>query len=163
VFEVTMESPAAEETITALTSAGHVVGAGTVLSPTDVSAATAAGARFLVAPNTDPVVVAAAEEAACPMVPGAFTPTEVAAAWGLGVAAVKLFPASVGGPNFVRSIKGPLASIPLMVTGGIQADNVGAFLQAGAAVAGVGGWLANCPDLSMVTERAAQLVVAVSA
>jgi 2-dehydro-3-deoxyphosphogluconate aldolase/(4S)-4-hydroxy-2-oxoglutarate aldolase len=163
VFEVTMESPTAEATITALTSAGHVVGAGTVLSPADVRAAANAGARFLVAPNTDPVVVAAAGETACPMIPGAFTPTEVAAAWRLGVAAVKLFPASVGGPSLVRSIKGPLTSIPLMVTGGIQADNVAAFLLAGASMAGVGGWLVNCPDLSIITERAAQLVAAASA
>lgn len=161
VFEVTMESPSAKETIAALTSAGYVVGAGTVMSPSDVRAAIDAGAQFLVSPNTDPTVIAAAAEAACPMIPGAFTPTEVATAWALGVSAVKLFPASVGGPGLVKSIKGPLSSIPLMVTGGIQADNVGAFLQAGASLVGVGGWLANCPELATVTERAAQLVAAI--
>ncbi len=162
VFEVTMESANAGGTITALASAGYVVGAGTVMSSSDVRVAIDAGARFLVSPNTDPTVIAAAAEAGCPMIPGAFTPTEVAAAWALGVSAVKLFPASVGGPSLVRSIKGPLSDIPLMVTGGIRADNVAAFLEAGASSAGVGGWLVNCPDLDTVTERASQLAAAIA-
>jgi 2-dehydro-3-deoxyphosphogluconate aldolase/(4S)-4-hydroxy-2-oxoglutarate aldolase len=161
VFEITMDSPDAERTIAALVSAGHVVGAGTVLSIDDARKAVDSGAEFLVAPHTDRRIVDWAVENGHPMVPGALTPTEVMSAWDLGAAAIKIFPASVGGPALVRAMAAPLGGIPLMVTGGIDAANVASYLSAGAVAAGVGGWLVVIEDLEMLRVRAAMLVSAV--
>jgi 2-dehydro-3-deoxyphosphogluconate aldolase/(4S)-4-hydroxy-2-oxoglutarate aldolase len=161
VFEVTMDSPGATATIEALASLGHVVGAGTVLSIDDAIGAAASGAQFLVSPHTDTGVVGWATANGHPIVPGAFTPTEIVSAWDLGAAAVKLFPASIGGPELVRAISGPLGDVPLMVTGGIDAANVASYLSAGAVAAGVGGWLVGGEDLDRVRRRSEQLVEAV--
>jgi 2-dehydro-3-deoxyphosphogluconate aldolase/(4S)-4-hydroxy-2-oxoglutarate aldolase len=161
VFEVTMDSPTATATIEALALLGHVVGAGTVLSMDDALSAADSGAQFLVSPHTHERVVEWATENGHPMVPGAYTPTEIVSAWELGATAVKLFPASLGGPEFVRAISSPLKDIPLMVTGGIEAANVASYLSAGAVAAGVGGWLVGGDDLGRVQRRSIQLVGAV--
>ena len=79
--------------------------------------------------------------------PGALTPTEIVRAHAMGVAAVKVFPASVGGPGYLRALRGPLAHVPLVPTGGIAIDDVGAYLSAGAACVGLGA--------ALVGERAA--------
>ena len=160
VFEVTMDSPGAARTIEALTSRGHVVGAGTVLSTGDAREAIESGARFLVSPHTDERIVGWATESGHPIVPGAYTPTEIVSAWRLGASAVKLFPASVGGPDLVRAVVAPLGNVPLMVTGGVDATNIAAYLSSGAVAAGVGGWLVACDDLETVQQRAAMLAVA---
>lgn len=162
VFEVTMDSPDAAVTIDALGGSGRVVGAGTVRSINDAQSAIQAGARFLVSPHTNDGVVRWAVEHDHPMVPGAFTPTEIARAWELGVSAVKLFPANGVGPSFVRAIKGPLPEIPIMVTGGIDDSNVASFLSAGAFAAGVGGWLVGSTDLGIVRRRAEAVMAALS-
>jgi 2-dehydro-3-deoxyphosphogluconate aldolase/(4S)-4-hydroxy-2-oxoglutarate aldolase len=161
VVEVTMDSPDAARTIAALVSRGHTVGAGTVMSIGEAHEAIDAGAAFLVAPHTDDAVVRWAVDQQYPMVPGAFTPSEVLLAWNLGASAVKLFPASIGGADLVKSIAAPFGHIPLMVTGGIDASNVASFLVAGASAAGVGGWLVGQANLDVVRERAALLVAAV--
>lgn len=161
MFEVTMESPDPDLTIEALRAEGFVVGAGTVLDRSAAVAAVKSGAQFIVSPVTEPSVIATAAELNCPMVPGAFTPTEALTAWNLGVSAVKLFPALIGGPAHVKAIKGPLWAIPLMATGGINAGNAAQFLEAGASSLGVGGWLANCDNLADVTKRARELVLVV--
>jgi 2-dehydro-3-deoxyphosphogluconate aldolase/(4S)-4-hydroxy-2-oxoglutarate aldolase len=127
------------------------------MSVAEAEAAVAAGATFLVAPHTDQVVARWAVERGIPMVPGAFTPTEVVTAWNAGVAAVKVFPASVGGPDLVKALRGPLAGLPLIPTGGITADNAAAFLDAGAVAVGVGGWLTDHADLGVIADRAAQM------
>lgn len=160
VFEVTMDSPDAPRTIEALASRGHTVGAGTVLSVDDAQAASASGAQFLVSPHTDERVVAWATESGHAVVPGGYTPTEIVSAWDLGASAVKLFPASIGGPAFVRAIAGPLGHIPLMVTGGIDATNIASYLSAGAVAAGVGGWPVGGEDLNQVSRRSEELVEA---
>ena len=161
VFEVTMDSPDAPRTIETLASGGHIVGAGTVLSINDAKGASASGARFLVSPHTDERVVGWATESGHAIVPGGYTPTEIVTAWELGASAVKLFPASVGGPPFVRAVSGPLGHIPLMVTGGIDATNIASYLSAGAFSAGVGGWLVGGKDLDQVQRRSKQLAEAV--
>jgi 2-dehydro-3-deoxyphosphogluconate aldolase/(4S)-4-hydroxy-2-oxoglutarate aldolase len=94
------------------------------------------------------------------MIPGAFTPTEVAVAWNAGAAAVKVFPASVGGPGLLKAIRGPFGDLPLVPTGGITASNAGAFLAAGAVAVGVGGWLTDHDDLAVVGERTRAIVAA---
>ena len=161
VFEVTMDSPNADRTIAALASDGHMVGAGTVLSTDDALSAVDSGAEFLVAPHTDRRTVEWAVENGHPMVPGALTPTEVMSAWNLGAAAIKIFPASVGGPGLVSALSAPLGNIPLMVTGGFDATNVASYLSAGGLAAGVGGWLVDVEDLEMLRDRAVMLVAAV--
>ena len=160
VFEVTMDSPDAVRTIDALVSRGHIVGAGTVLSVEDAQAASEAGAQFLVSPHTDEQVVAWATESGHAVVPGGYTPTEIVSAWDLGASAVKLFPASIGGPAFVRAVSSPLGHIPLIVTGGIDATNIASYLAAGAVAAGVGGWLVSSEDLNQVRRRSEELVEA---
>ena len=95
------------------------------------------------------------------MVPGALTPSEVVSAWQLGASAVKLFPASIGGPGLVKAISAPLGHIPLMVTGGVDDSNAATYIAAGAIAVGVGGWLVGGDDLETIRDRATKLVDAV--
>ncbi len=157
-IEVTMDSPEAAKSIERLARSDVRVGAGTVMSIADAEVALAAGATFLVAPHTDQTVARWVIERDIPMIPGAFTPTEVMAAWNLGVAAVKMFPATVGGPELLKALRGPLGGLPLIPTGGITAENAAEFLTAGAVAVGLGGWLTGHPDLEVIAERAALTV-----
>jgi 2-dehydro-3-deoxyphosphogluconate aldolase/(4S)-4-hydroxy-2-oxoglutarate aldolase len=127
-----------------------LVGAGTVLSTNAVRQALDAGARFIVAPNTDPSVVALCNQLGVAVVPGAFTPTEVASAWGMGADLVKVFPVSSVGPRYVRDLRGPLPEIPLMPTGGVNPDNVAEFVRAGAVAVGAG---SDLVDKGVVDRR----------
>jgi 2-dehydro-3-deoxyphosphogluconate aldolase/(4S)-4-hydroxy-2-oxoglutarate aldolase len=161
--EVTLDSPHALRSIVALDDRGDViVGAGTVMDATGAEAAIDAGAAFLVAPDVNRAVIAAALDRGVPMLPGALTPTEIATAWEAGAAAVKLFPAVPLGPAYVAAMRGPLAGIPLVPTGGIDDANAAAFMAAGAVALGVGGWLTNDPDPAVVAERAGRLRAAVA-
>lgn len=151
VFEVTFDAPSAAGDLVACRDAlGHgggiLVGAGTIRSGAMVEAAVAAGAAFGVSPVFDPAILDAALERGLPYVPGAFSPTEIDAAWRAGATFVKLFPASSVGPGHVRELRGPLAEIELIPTGGIDASSAGAFLEAGAVAVGVGGAIVNGTD-----------------
>lgn len=116
------------------------VGVGSVTNADEAAAAAAAGAQFLVTPNLDTAVIAHARRAELPIVVGAFSPTEIVTAWRSGATAVKLFPASVGGPGYVRELcRGPFPTIPLVPTGGVRIADVPAFLEAGAVAFGMGG------------------------
>ncbi len=141
VLEVTLDSPGYEASIAQLASvADVVVGAGTVRSAEDVAAAARAGAGFLVSPMLSPDVMAAAEAHGLACVPGAASPTEIWAAMEAGAIAVKVFPArQLGGPDYLRAVRGPLGDPPLVPTGGIGADDAAAYLAAGAMAVGVGG------------------------
>ncbi len=141
VVEVTAESPDAREAIATIdaTFDDVLVGAGTVLDPAAVSQLVSAGASFIVSPVTDPDVIDVCHRADVLVAPGAYTPTEVYGAHEAGADLVKVFPAASGGPAHVRAIRGPLGDIPLLPTGGINADNAGAFIDAGAVAVGVGG------------------------
>lgn len=161
VIEVTLDGDDALASLEWLAGRGVVAGAGTVRSRLDAERALDAGARFLVSPHTDADVVSFAVDRAVPMMPGAMTPTEVASAWALGASAVKLFPATVGGPEFLAAVRGPLGDIPIIPTGGVDATNAADFLRAGALAVGVGGWLTGSPDDRVVAERARLLVDAV--
>lgn len=160
VVEITMDSPNAAASIEATAGDGIVVGAGTVMSVAEADAAIAGGAAFVVSPHTDFEIVSWAVERRIPMMPGAFTPTEVAAAWGAGVAAVKVFPASIAGPGLLSALQGPFDDLPLIPTGGITADNAASYLAAGAVAVGIGGWLTSQRDLSVIAERAAATIEA---
>ena len=127
-----------------------VIGAGTVLSPNGVDQALAAGARFVVAPNTDAKVIGLCNQRNVPVVPGAFTPSEVVTAWQLGADLVKVFPVSSVGPRYLRDLRGPLPHIPLVPTGGITADNAADFIRSGAVALGAG---SDLVDKAVVDRR----------
>lgn len=165
--EVTANSPNAADCIASLSAEpGLEVGAGTVLDLETANRLRSAGARFLVTPNVDPALIKAAADDGVPVMPGAFTPTEVIRAWQAGAAAVKLFPADVLGPTFVSALQGPVPDIPLIPTGGISDSTAQAYLDAGAVAVAVATWLiprrASDLDLDQVRRRAWSLSRAVA-
>jgi 2-dehydro-3-deoxyphosphogluconate aldolase/(4S)-4-hydroxy-2-oxoglutarate aldolase len=165
-FEVTLNDPLDSALRAIVSVAGRApgldIGAGTVLSIDAAKVAIDAGAMFLVMPHTDPDLIAWAAAHGVPTLPGAFTPTEVLDAWRAGAAAVKLFPASVAGPAFVRECRGPFPDIPLVPSGGVTVESAGAFIRAGAVAVGVGSWLIGDGAPAGVTARARQIVEAVA-
>lgn len=160
-FEITLNSPGALGSIAMLARAWGqrlLVGAGTVLDVERAAQAADAGARFIVSPHTDPGLIGWAVGRGLPVFPGAFTPTEILAAWNAGATGVKLFPASVAGPAFVREFRGPFRDIPLIATGGVTIESAPTFLAAGAAAVGIGSWLTGDGDPEGIAERAARLI-----
>jgi len=115
-----------------------VLGAGTVLDAETARAAILAGAEFLVSPATNLDVIRMGRRYGVPAMPGAFTPTEILAAWEAGADVVKVFPSDAVGPGYLKAIRGPLPQIRLMPTGGVDLDTAEAFLKAGACCLGVG-------------------------
>lgn len=118
---------------------GVLLGVGTVLTAEAARDAIAAGAEYVVAPNVNPAVVEVCRDRHVPVVPGAFTPTEIVQAWNLGASLVKVFPVGSVGPRYIQDLRGPLPHIPMVPTGGVSLENVEAFIIAGAAAVGVGG------------------------
>jgi 2-dehydro-3-deoxyphosphogluconate aldolase/(4S)-4-hydroxy-2-oxoglutarate aldolase len=142
------------------------LGVGTVLAAEAARDSIRAGAEFLTAPNLNPEVVRAGREAGVPVIPGAFTPTEIVQAWDLGASLVKVFPAGPVGPRYIKDLRGPLPHIPLVPTGGVSLENAGAFILAGAAALGVGGELVSTDLLERrafreITARAREFAEAV--
>ena len=141
VLELTLTTPKALEALAAIKEQlpkEVAVGAGTVVSERDAAACIDAGADFLVAPWLAPEVVRVGSNASTPVFPGALTPTEFVAASQLGATLVKLFPASVMGPEYLKDLKQPLPHIEVMPTGGIRLDQISLWLQAGALAVGLG-------------------------
>ena len=142
--EVTMNSPKPADAIQKLVvEYGDVlnIGAGTVCSKADLERAITAGASFIVAPNTNEAIITGALENNLAVIPGAFTPTEIAKARELGATAIKLFPASGLSPAFVKDMLGPFPDARLIPTGGITLETMGAYRQAGAYGVGIGSQL----------------------
>lgn len=118
--------------------AGVPVGIGTVTEPPQVEAAAAAGAAFVVTPVLVPEVAAAAARVGILCVLGALTPTEIFQARQAGAGLVKVFPiAAVGGPRYVELVTAPLGPIPLWVSGGVEIDDIPAYLRAGVKAVGL--------------------------
>jgi 2-dehydro-3-deoxyphosphogluconate aldolase/(4S)-4-hydroxy-2-oxoglutarate aldolase len=140
----------------------HVVlGAGTVLDPETARAALLAGAEFIVSPTVHSEVIRLCRRYDKVVMPGAFTPTEVLAAWEAGADVVKVFPADVGGPAYLKALHGPLPQIRLMPTGGVNLTTAVPFLQAGACCLGVGSSLVDpkaiaTGDFGQITRLASQ-------
>ncbi len=153
-IEVTVEGPGGLEAIASLRGVDTLVGAGTVVSTKQAEAALQAGAQFVVSPHLDRGLLDWANDRGVPMIPGAMTPTEVASAWAMAATAVKIFPASVVGPEYVRSLLGPYPDLKMIPTGGIDGANAADYLSAGAVAVGVGSWLTRHDDLAAVAERA---------
>jgi 2-dehydro-3-deoxyphosphogluconate aldolase / (4S)-4-hydroxy-2-oxoglutarate aldolase len=142
VVEITLTVPGAIKIIEDLVvryGQKLLVGAGTVLDTETCRLAVLAGAEFIVSPVCDVRVLEMARRYGKLCLPGALTPNEVLAAWQAGADLVKIFPCNaVGGPAYIRSLKGPLPQIEVVVTGGVNLDNVTQFLAAGVAAVGVG-------------------------
>jgi 2-dehydro-3-deoxyphosphogluconate aldolase/(4S)-4-hydroxy-2-oxoglutarate aldolase len=164
--EITFTVPGALEVIAQVRRAlgdRIVLGAGTVLDPETARAALLAGASYIVAPNLNREVIRLARRYDAAVMPGAFTPTEVVAAWESGADVVKIFPAEVGGPAYLKALKGPLPQIRMMPTGGVDLNTAGAFLKAGACCLGVGSQLVEpaavkAGDYARLRELAAKYV-----
>ncbi len=120
-----------------------LVGVGTVLDPETARSAILAGAEFVVTPTLKPATIEMCKRYGKPVIPGALTPTEILTAWEAGADMIKVFPASVMGPGYIKAVLAPLPQLRLMPTGGISADNAAAYLQAGAMALGGGGQLVD--------------------
>jgi 2-dehydro-3-deoxyphosphogluconate aldolase / (4S)-4-hydroxy-2-oxoglutarate aldolase len=146
IFEITLDAPEAAADLAAVRAHLQLddatsdlwLGAGTVRTAEQVAQAKDADAAFAVSPILDPEVMRAASAAGLPFLPGAYTPTEVDAAWRAGATFVKLFPGSSLGPDHVRELRGPLPEVETVVTGGVDGSNAASFLAAGASAVGVG-------------------------
>ncbi|MQA86344.1 MAG: bifunctional 4-hydroxy-2-oxoglutarate aldolase/2-dehydro-3-deoxy-phosphogluconate aldolase [Streptosporangiales bacterium] len=165
VVEFTMTSRGAVDALRdyAARRAGEVVlGAGTVLTPEQARESVDAGATYLVTPAVCPDVVAEGQRLGVPVLPGALTPTEILGAARAGAAAVKVFPASLGGPPYIKAVRAPLPDIPLVPTGGVGIADVRSYLEAGALAVGLGGPLVgdSCDggDLGTLADRARAVV-----
>jgi 2-dehydro-3-deoxyphosphogluconate aldolase/(4S)-4-hydroxy-2-oxoglutarate aldolase len=151
--EVTLTTPGALDAIAALasdSSAGHVVGAGTVLDEAAARDAIVAGARFVVSPTLDRAVVRYCRDRGVPCIPGAFTPTELLEAWRAGATILKLFPASALGPRYLREVLAPLPFLRVVPSGGVSVDNAEEWIRAGAVAVSVGSALVSA---SLVGQR----------
>src|SRR6266849_877661 len=140
-LEVTMTVPRAVELIRELAPTlpeGFLLGAGTVTDAATARAVIDAGARFVVSPVFRPDVIAACHARDVPAMPGCFSPTEILAAHECGADIVKVFPATMLGPQFLKDVRAPLPQVKLMPTGGVTLDNAGDWIRAGAVAVGVG-------------------------
>lgn len=153
VVEITLDSDDALGAIERARGRGDVtVLAGTAREPAQVGAAVSAGAEAIVAPSLSAAVLERAAALGVPAIPGALTPTEIETAWRAGAALVKLFPARLGGPRYVQDVLAPLRDVPLVATGGVDATNARAFLDAGAVAVGVGSALGSDDELRRLVE-----------
>lgn len=119
------------------------VGAGTVMTVKQVEAAVAAGAEYMISPNTNAAVIKRTKELDKVSIPGAMTPSEVVEAYELGADIVKMFPAGVLGCAYIKAVKAPLKHIPVTAVGGVNPGNCADFIRAGAVGVGVGGNLVS--------------------
>jgi len=170
IVEITMTVPGAVEVISELarTAGGRLlVGAGTVLDVAAARQCLDAGAEFLVSPGLDVETVKFAQRQDKLMMAGALTPTEVIAAWKAGADIVKVFPCgNVGGPKYIKALKGPLPQIPMVPTGGVNLETAAEFIKAGAAALGIGGEVVSPSALASgnvaeITRLAQQFVTIV--
>ena len=139
-LEITMNTTGSTDMISSIREEfpGLNVGAGTVCNKQDLKQALWAGAQFIVTPILDEAVIKDAVSQGVPIFPGAFSPTEIYRAWSLGASAVKVFPASQFGVNYIKEVRGPLDDIKLLPTGGVSLENIRSFFEAGAFGVGMG-------------------------
>jgi 2-dehydro-3-deoxyphosphogluconate aldolase / (4S)-4-hydroxy-2-oxoglutarate aldolase len=168
LIEVTLTVPGALDVVTALKKDlgdRALVGVGTVLHAQTARSALAAGAEFVVTPGLSPDVIRLCNRYDRLVMPGAFTPTEILAAWEAGADIVKVFPSDSVGPAYLKAIKGPFPDIRLMPTGGVNLKTLADFVKAGACAVGVGGSLLEHEairdgNMARLTELAGQYVQA---
>lgn len=169
VLEFTLTGTGAIEAITAVRQAlgdAACVGVGTVLRPEEAISAIDAGAQFVVTPALRKPVIAACVNRNVLVLSGGFTPTELLEAYEAGAALVKLFPARLGGPNYLKDVLAPLPFLKIVPTGGVGAANAREFLAAGAVALGIGGNLiakqaVAAGAFDQITAAARECVIAV--
>ncbi len=165
-IEITYSTPEAEKVVRSLSNLyGNqiVLGMGTLTKPEQAHLAQQAGANFIVSPVCEPGLVKSMLKTGLLTMGGAFTPTEVLLVYNLGADIVKIFPGSLGGPAYVKALKGPFPYIPMMPTGGVSAANVAEWFSVGVVAVGAGSEL--CPPqlakegtFDEITRRAAEFV-----
>ena len=168
-IEVTMTVPGAIDAIKEFRSAVKeqvLVGAGTVLDPETARACILAGAEFIVSPTLNLEVIKVCRRYSKIVIPGTFTPTEILTAWEAGADIVKVFPASVGGPGYLKDILGPLPQVKLVPTGGVNLETTPEFIKAGAVAVAAGTSLVDRKAVSeknwaFITETAQKFCAAV--
>ena len=146
---------------------GLVVGTGTVMDADEARRSVEAGARFIVSPVVDVDVIAAANELGVASMPGTHTPTEMLLAHRAGAQLCKLFPSPSGGPDWVRSVLGPMSWLKIVPTNGVDQHNAGAWIAAGAYAVGFVAPLFVAADIAAgrwdaIEQRAAQCIAAVN-
>lgn len=142
------------------------VGAGTVMTETQRKLATAAGAEYIISPNVNVEIIRATKAAGLLSIPGAFTPFEIITAYEAGTDFVKFFPADCVDPHYIKAIRTPINHIPLLAVGGVTPENLGEYLHAGMAGAGIGCAMVRkenvaANDFDAVAARAACYVAVV--
>ena len=145
-IEITYSTPNAEEVVATLAKKfgdSIVLGMGTLTKPEQAQSAKNAGAHFLVSPICEPNLIKGMVDSGLLTMAGALTPTEVFQAYTLGVDVIKVFPGSLGGPAYIKALKGPFPYIPMMPTGGVNASNVAEWFATGVVAVGAGSEL--CP------------------
>ncbi len=170
-IEITFTTPNALDVVQALDKEFRddiVLGMGTLTKPDQAKNAKNAGATFLVSPHTEEELAAAMITTGLPVMMGALSPSEVMRAWSLGSDVIKVFPGSLGGPGFMKSLKGPFPDIPMMPTGGVSDKNLGDWFRAGAFAVGAGSnlcpkGLAMAGDFDEITKIAERYIAAVRA
>lgn len=150
-IEITFSTPCAAAVICAVRERygdDVLLGAGTVLAPQQATEAVDAGAAFLVSPGLDDELIGAMLSTHAATLVGALTPTEMMRAIRAGVDAVKLFPGSLVGPEYLRAVRGPFAQLSAVPTGGVSPDNMVAWFTAGALAVGAGSELVSTADMA---------------
>ncbi len=143
-----------------------LIGSGTVMDGDTARQTIDAGAQFVVGPIFNPEVEEVAYQHDCVVIPGAFSPAEIVAAWDAGADVVKIFPATVLGPKYIKDVLGPLPRIRLCPTGGVTVDNAGDWIKAGAVCVGIGSDLLDKQAIQddlfeVLTERAQRMVASI--
>ena len=169
-IELTMTTPGAIRMLEKSTAElpNFLFGLGTVLDAETARAGILAGAKFIVTPALRPEVITLCRRYSVPIFCGALTPTEIVNAWEAGADAVKIFPAEFFGAAYIKSVKAPLPQIDLVPTGGVNPQNVGEFLKAGAMAAAAGSSLVEAKALkaknwAAITANAKAFAAAVAA
>jgi len=170
-IEITYSTPNAAQVVKSLDQEFGdkiVLGMGTLTRPAQVEEALGSGATFLVSPHTSDVLSKEMAASGAPVMMGALTPSEVMKAYQLGSDVVKIFPGSLGGPKYMKALKGPFPDIPMMPTGGVSESNLVDWFKAGAFAVGAGSNL--CPkeyalsgEFEKITEVASNFMAAVKA
>lgn len=170
IMEITADTPQVEILIRQVSEEfgdEMIVGAGTVLDPETARASIMAGARFIFSPTVNAETIRMTKRYGVVSIPGAMTPTEILTAYEQGADLIKVFPAGVMGPGYIKDVHGPLPHIPLMPTGGVDLTNVRSYFEKGAVAAGLGSALVNTKQtineasLKDMTDKAQQFVEAI--
>lgn len=164
-IEITAETPKAAELISKAAEQVQgraLIGAGTVLDPQTAKHMIEAGADFIVAPTLNVETIQLSHRYGVPCIPGVFTPTEIQTALEAGAQMVKLFPAGILGPDYIKNVHGPLPQASIMATGGIHLDNMMGYFEKGAEVVGIGSQLVKPEALQTEADYSALQSLAMS-